>query len=134
MAYAHVILSECLLPGPRTELPGPVPGQARVWLRHCSTVEGVTQSLVYNPPLTCMQKGRVVLTMQALGHHHNCISVPPPLWNVPLQSIMDGHLSCSSYGHRMHLLIIITCAMAILTTHSCKQVMGFNNVVSTVIA
>ena len=62
-----------------------------------------------------MQKGRVVLTMQvsALSHHHNCISVPPPLWNVPLKSITDGHLSCSSYGHGMHLLIItITCAIA----------------------
>ena len=23
---------------------------------------------------------------QALGHHHDCISVPPPLWNVPLQA------------------------------------------------
>ena len=30
----YINLSECLLPGPRTELPGPVPGQARVWLRH----------------------------------------------------------------------------------------------------
>ena len=34
----YINLSERLLPGPRTELPGPVPGQARVWLRHARYV------------------------------------------------------------------------------------------------
>ena len=38
MCSCYINLSECLLPGPRTELPGPVPGQARVWLRHWGSV------------------------------------------------------------------------------------------------
>ena len=40
----YINLSECLLPGPRTELPGPVPGQARVWLRHCRETQQLLQT------------------------------------------------------------------------------------------
>ena len=49
MPCAHVInLSECLLPGPRTELPGPVPGHARVWLRHWSYICNYIVNLATN--------------------------------------------------------------------------------------
>ena len=89
---------------------------------HSTCSGGGDQEPCYNSShftVARMQKGMVFLTMQALGHHHNCISVPPPLWNVPLQSIMDGHLSCSSCGHGMHLLIItITCVIG--NTHNLK--------------
>ena len=45
-----------------------------------------------------------------LGHPHNCISVPPPLWNVPLQGIMVG-LVTISYSHGMHLLMMHYCSI-----------------------
>ena len=84
-------------------------------------------------PFACMycKMGRVIIIIIVLTRSSGS---PPPLWNAPLQSIMDGHLSYSSYSHGMHLLIMCHC-----NTHSCEQVMGwqrhcnFNNVVSTVI-
>ena len=37
---------------------------------------------------------------QALGRHHDCISVPPPLWNVPLAKHHGW------FGHLMQLQLI----------------------------
>ena len=69
--------------------------------------------------------GRVIVLTRSSGS-------PPPLWNAPLQSIMDGHLSYSSYSHGMHLLNMRHCNTHNSQLRASHGMTKALNVVSTV--